>query len=112
MDLLKCAVESPLILELMGYKLREEVSDVSTYKDVFASLKETLTRGEEDKCRSVVDVVYNSLKEPRLKEAFLDIACFFNSWPWRIVSYVVGMENLKALERAGLVQVCRESDLR
>ncbi|XP_057814545.2 disease resistance protein RUN1 [Cryptomeria japonica] len=102
----------PLILDLIGSKLREHVEDTATCKELVTSLKKSLTEGEGEMCERVVDVVYNSFKESSQKEAFLDIVFFLNNLPWRIVSYVVGMDNLEALENAGLVHLCREDKLK
>ncbi|KAH9307732.1 hypothetical protein KI387_035643, partial [Taxus chinensis] len=94
----------PLIILLVGSKLKKCVDDISVVRSVKEFLKESLMEGEGEMSERVVDVVYNSLDEIS-KQAFLDIVCFFKNKSRRLVGYAVGNVQLQVLEDAALVNV-------
>ncbi|GLJ36140.1 hypothetical protein SUGI_0725010, partial [Cryptomeria japonica] len=95
----------PLVLNLVGTRLRKHRDDLSALNSTIESFKDSLGKGESDLTQKVVDVVYESLQEDRYKEAFLDIAAFFSSWDRDTVRYIVGDDELVALEDAALVKI-------
>ncbi|XP_059066959.1 disease resistance protein RUN1 isoform X1 [Cryptomeria japonica] len=106
--LLKICQGIPLVLKLVGVRLREHAQSVSACRDVVESLKSELLQGEGDELRErMVDFVYNRLKTS-CKEAFLDIVFFFCNWERDQVTYSVGEIEFEELERAALVNVTNE----
>ncbi|KAH9307366.1 hypothetical protein KI387_035277, partial [Taxus chinensis] len=101
----------PLVLEMMGSHLRKHGNNVDSCNETIRVMEGSILQGEGELSENIVDVVYNSLREPLYEEAFLDIACFFHNWERRIVSYIVGEIELKALEEAALVKISEEGSL-
>ncbi|KAH9289314.1 hypothetical protein KI387_033431, partial [Taxus chinensis] len=99
----------PLVLEMVGSKLKKYVNYVTACKEKIESLKKALIEGQNEKSDRVVDFVYNSLDED-CKHAFLDIARFFHNRPLRKASYAVGEVELQTLEDAALVKVVPQDE--
>ncbi|XP_057866895.2 disease resistance protein RUN1 isoform X2 [Cryptomeria japonica] len=106
--LVECCGGIPLVLEMVGSNLLADGSNVS---DWLKFLKETLQNGEGELSESVVSCVYDSLRENSYKEAFLDIAHFFQNWKWAEVGYIIGEVQLKALQDAALVKNSKQGNL-
>ncbi|GLJ36175.1 hypothetical protein SUGI_0725900 [Cryptomeria japonica] len=68
---------------------------------------DSLAKGEGELTERAVDMVYNSLQKDRYKDAFIDIAAFFSNWDRHTVSYIVGENELVALEEAALVKISK-----
>ncbi|GLJ35919.1 hypothetical protein SUGI_0720660 [Cryptomeria japonica] len=98
----------PLVLEMVGSKLRNLGNDVRACESTTDFLKDTLVKGEGDLSEKLVDAVYNTLENDVYKDAFLDIAAFFNKWSQQSVSCIVGDVALRAIEDAALVRISEE----
>ncbi|KAH9289953.1 hypothetical protein KI387_034070, partial [Taxus chinensis] len=110
--LLRMCEGIPLVLELVGSKLREHADNISACNQTVSFLKDTILKGEGELSDKVVGVVYDTLKEEVYKEAFLDIISFFNGCERRLVSYIVGEREFIALEEAALVKIDGEGYLK
>ncbi|XP_059077272.1 uncharacterized protein LOC131042691 [Cryptomeria japonica] len=98
----------PLALVAVGLRLRKFGNDVPAYERTIKFLKNSLEKGEGNLSEKIVDVVYNALEEDLYKDAFLDIAAFFNNWDERTVGYIVGEVALQAIKEAALVKITEE----
>ncbi|KAH9290382.1 hypothetical protein KI387_034499 [Taxus chinensis] len=101
----------PLVLLFAGSKLRKLGNNASACNNTISFLEQSLEKGEGGLSEKVVGEVYNSLEEDLYKEAFLDIAAFFNKWEKRKVGYIVGEVALKALEEAALVTITEQGNV-
>ncbi|XP_059070760.1 uncharacterized protein LOC131042990 [Cryptomeria japonica] len=90
----------PLVLTVVGAKLRKQKYDVSRCSRIIEDLKE----GKEirDLSHRLFHFVYEELDEAT-QEAFLDICCCFNDKERRFVEYIVGAEEVTILEEAALI---------
>ncbi|GLJ26861.1 hypothetical protein SUGI_0524990 [Cryptomeria japonica] len=106
--LVECCGGIPLVLEMVGSNLLTDGSNVSYW---LKFLNETLQNGEGELSEKIVNCVYESLLETSYKEAFLDVAHFFQNWKWAEVGYITGEVQLKALQDAALVKNSEEGKL-
>ncbi|GLJ41385.1 hypothetical protein SUGI_0856690 [Cryptomeria japonica] len=91
----------PLVLEIVGARLRKQKYVVERCTQIFEALQTGEDVKEENLSKRLVTSVYNDL-EPSTQEAFLDVCCFFFSWSRHHVECIVGAEQVTHLEEAAL----------
>ncbi|GLJ41390.1 hypothetical protein SUGI_0856770 [Cryptomeria japonica] len=99
--ILKICAGIPLVLEIVGARLRKQNYKVDRCTQIFEALESGKDVVEENLSQRLVHSVYGGL-EASTQEAFLDICCFFVSWSRRDVECIVGAEEVTHLEEAAL----------
>ncbi|XP_057835962.2 uncharacterized protein LOC131046282 [Cryptomeria japonica] len=97
----------PLLLSVFGNCLRAETErDQTFYKEALKALTEAdFDRfADEENLSEKLMFVYDKMRDPEAKEAFLDICTQFHGWRWIHVAEIVDSNNLESLHKRGLVK--------
>ncbi|XP_059066480.1 uncharacterized protein LOC131051822 [Cryptomeria japonica] len=100
----------PLVLEIVGARLRKQNYMVDRCTQIFEALERGGDIKEENLSKRLVTSVYKEL-EASTQEAFLDICCFFVSWSRHDVECIVGAEEVTHLEEAALFKTSVEGNV-
>ncbi|XP_059065479.1 disease resistance protein RPV1 [Cryptomeria japonica] len=100
----------PLVLEIVGARLRKQNYMVERCTQIFEALESGEDVKEENLSQRMVTSVYNELA-PSTRDAFLDICCFFANWCRRDVEYIVGAQDVTALREAALMKISSKDEL-
>ncbi|XP_059066839.1 TMV resistance protein N-like [Cryptomeria japonica] len=107
---LKISDGIPLVLEIVGARLRKQNYMVERCTQIFEALESREDVKEENLCQRIVTSVYNELV-PSTQEAFLDICCFFANWNRSDLEYIVGAEDVTLLLEAALMKTSSKDEL-
>ena len=97
----------PLVIELIGQKLKEHLSSASKVRSLKEFFMESIVVGGD--VGLVVNEIYRSL-DNLSKEAFLHIVFFFDNRPTRQVSVAIGNAQIEVLQDATLVKLYIDDD--
>ncbi|GLJ41384.1 hypothetical protein SUGI_0856670 [Cryptomeria japonica] len=100
----------PLVLEIVGARLRKQNYMVERCTQIFEALETGEDIKEENLSQRMVTSAYNELA-PSTREAFLDICCFFANWCRRDVEYIVGAQDVTVLQEAALMKTSSKDEL-
>ncbi|XP_059066478.1 uncharacterized protein LOC131857776 [Cryptomeria japonica] len=100
----------PLVLEIVGARLRKQNYMVDRCTQIFEALQTGGDIKGENLSQRLVNSVYDELEEST-REAFLDICCFFVNWSRRDVEHIVGTANITLLQEAALMKTLDKDEL-